>query len=295
MLVAYIDEFGHEGPFIDSQHRKYNQHPAFGYAGIVLPAESARDFGACFKRKRNQLFKTLVEASPTPSQFEKKGNEYFSTGSIESFPSYTRVFRSLISDLTRLGGNLFYYGREKPIGPVSVTGRSSRDTVEHALRETLNRLGRHADQHQSHIMIIADAITDKTRKEIAATMYGHIYQRSSEYAEMKRIVEVPLHIESKLNSNVQFADWVCALVARASHYQLIRDSEFRWASERFAECVQGRFTWESALHTDNPRDKIHNSALFAAKRTKFPPIRRGSIGDENPQLAAFYDTLRRDE
>lgn len=293
MLVAYIDEFGHEGPFIDAGHRKYNQHPAFGYAGMILPAENARTFGAYFKRQRNALFKTLLEASATPNQFEKKGNEYFSTGSIESYPSHTRVFRALVNELTRQGGRLFYYGFEKPRGPVSFTNRTSRDTVEHSLRETLNRIGRYAEHENSHVAIIADAITDKTRREIAANMYAHIYSRSGEFPEMKRIIEVPLHIESKLNSNVQFADWVCALTARASHYQLIRDSEFSWAPTLFGDCVRGTFTWESSLHTAQQRDKFHHSALFGSKRPLFPVVRPGSVGSENPGLASFYDSLRR--
>lgn len=292
MLVAYIDEFGHEGPFVSPEHRKYHQHPAFGYAGMILPAEHARTFGAYFKRQRNTLFRTLVDASPTPSQFEKKGNEYFSTGSIDSYPQHVRVFRALVEKLSSLGGVLFYHGHEKQLGPVSVTGRESRDTVEQSLRETLNRIGRYAEHKDTQVLIIADAITDKTRREIAANMYAHIYSRSSEYPEMKRIVEVPLHIESKLNSNVQFADWVCALIARASHYQLVRESEFGWAAEKFGDCVRGKFTWESGLHTAQREDKIHHSGLFNRARSMFPAVRPNSVGAENPQLAAFYDSLR---
>lgn len=264
----------------------------FGYAGFVLPAKNARAFGAYFKHQRNTLFSALIDASPSPHQFEKKGNEYFSTGSIESYPQHIRVFRSILQHLYSLEGQIFYYGREKKKGTVAQTATSSRDTVEHSLRETINRLSRHADYSDSDLMIIADAITDKTRREIAAQMYGHIYKRSNEYFEMRRAVEVPLHIESKLNTNVQFADWVCALIARASHYQLVRESEFEWAPRLLGADIRSHFTYESVLHALNHADTINHSGLFETKRTRFPVLPDSSIGAKNPKLTAFYDTLR---
>jgi hypothetical protein len=292
LLVAYIDEFGHEGPYISPTHPKFNQHPVFGYAGMILPASNARAFGAYFKRQRNTLFKALVDASDTPDQFEKKGNEYFSTGSIEKFPSHARVYRSLLNTLYALGGCLFYFGFEKPTGTVKQAGMSSRDIVQKSLRETINRISRHADTQNTDVMIIADAITDKTRREIAAEMYAHIYSRSGAFPEMRRMVEVPLHIESKLNSNVQFADWTCALMSRAAHYQLNRDSNFEWAPRLFGNNVRGHFTYESVIHTRDATSKIMNNALFGTSRPRFPALRSGSVGALNPALAAFYDSIR---
>ncbi len=291
MLTAYIDEFGHDGPFVDVRHRKFNQHPVFGYAGFILPSANIREMGAVFKKERNTLFKSLVEASKTPHQWERKGNEYFSTGSIERFPEHSRVFRSLISKLDRLGGSLFYYGDEKRIGTVKETGRDSKTTAAEALRETINRICRFADERDQDVLIIADSITDKTRREVAAQMYSHIYSRSGAYPEMRRIVEAPLHIESALNTNVQFADWICALVSRATHYQLVRDSEFSWAAERFGADLHGKFTWESKIHTRTGQE-LHHSEIFHERRKRFPQLPANSIGAGNPKLAAFYDTLR---
>lgn len=290
MLTAYIDEFGHDGPYISDDHRRFNQHPVFGYAGFVLPSENIRDMGAIFKRERNTLFRSLIEKSSTPHQWERKGNEFFSTGSIERFPSHVRVFRSLVTQLHRLGGFIFYYGDEKAIGTVKETGCDSKETAARALKETINRLCRHADSANEDLLIIADSITDKTRREVAAQMYSHIYSRSSYVPEMRRVVEAPLHIESRLNTNVQFADWICALVARASHYQLIRNSEFGWAAEHFGNSLQGKFTFESKLHL-RVGSEIHHSEVFFERRPRFPPLPKGSVGLQHPGLAAFYDTL----
>lgn len=292
MLVAYIDEFGHDGPFIDKSHAKFHHHPVFGYAGFILPASATREMGAIFKRERNTLFKAEVASSSTPNQYEKKGNEYFSTGSIESFPSHARVFKGLLKQLYRRDGQLFFYGDEKPVGTVKQTGQPSRTTVQNALRETINRICRHADDLSSDVLIIADSITDKTRREIAAQMYAHIYHRSGTHMEMRRAIEVPLHIESKLNSNVQFADWICALTARASDYQLIRDSEFTWAGKQFGEATYGHFTHQSKIRTLEGTTDIHHSALFNTDRVAIPSLPAGSIGAANPALRSYFDRIR---
>jgi len=292
MLVAYIDEFGHAGPFISADHKKFNHHPVFGYAGFILPAENARTMSAMFKRERDTLFQVQIQASDTPNQYEKKGNEYFSTGSINDNPSQIRVFRSLLKKLYRQGGKLFYYGDEKSRGTVKQTGREAGQTIQEALQEAVNRICRHADSENQDVLIIADSITDKTRREMAAQTYAHIYSRSTTHKEMKRIIEVPLHIESKLNTNIQFADWICALISRASHYQLVRDSEFAWAAQHFAEDVRGNFTFESKLFTRTNELDINHSQLFQVGRSRFPSHEDGSLGAQNPQLQAFYDSLR---
>lgn len=292
MLIAYIDEFGHTGPYIEGAHPKFHQHPVFGYAGFILPAENSRAFSAVFKRERDALFKTEISLLDSPNQFEKKGNEFFSTGSIDAYPQYVRVFTSLLSHLYRLGGQLFYYGDEKALGTVKQTGVTSAEVAQAAFQEAINRIGRHANQRDQDVLIIADSITDKTRRELAAQMYAHIYSRSRTNIEMRRIVEVPLHIESKLNTNIQFADWVCGAISRASHYQLVRDSQFAWASRQLGEHVRGHFTYESKLHTRTNETEIHHSGLFNSERARFPSTPPGSIGNSNPQIQAFYDTLR---
>lgn len=292
MLIAYIDEFGHDGAFIDPKHPKFHQHPAFGYSGFIIPASASRDLGAIFKRERNLLFKTQVESSPNPNQWEKKGNEYFSTGSIQKFPEYVRVFRSLIFQLRRLDGRLFYYGDEKLCGTSKQTGRDMKMNRTDALRETINRICRHADKQNQDVLIIADSITDKTRIEISADMYSHVYSRTYKYPEMKRAIEVPLHVESRLNTSVQFADWISALISRSTHYQLVRDSEFGWASELFGNSVHGMFTTESKLHIQGGED-IHNFGIFEKVRPLFPKLGANTLGTLKPELAAFYDTLNK--
>ena len=48
MLLDYIDEIGETGSFVARDHARFNTSPAFGYAGFVIPADNARQFGAQF-------------------------------------------------------------------------------------------------------------------------------------------------------------------------------------------------------------------------------------------------------
>ncbi|UQV54583.1 DUF3800 domain-containing protein [Corynebacterium pseudodiphtheriticum] len=61
MLIAYLDEFGHQGPYISHSHPKFKTHPAFGYAGYVLPAENVRKFGGYFEHIKENLLQWEIQ------------------------------------------------------------------------------------------------------------------------------------------------------------------------------------------------------------------------------------------
>ena len=44
--IAYLDEFGHIGPYIRRSHEIHNTSPVFGLGGIVLPAVRRLDLRA---------------------------------------------------------------------------------------------------------------------------------------------------------------------------------------------------------------------------------------------------------
>lgn len=289
MLIAYLDEFGHVGPYIEHGHPKFGQHPVFGYAGFIAPAAAVRSVGAEFKRRKTQLFKTEIDKCAIPAQWERKGSEYFTTGSITKRPEQIRVFNGLIRFLQSQGGILFYYGDEKARGTLKQTGQGPTGVMEQTLRETINRICTYADSKDEDVLILMDSFTDKTRQELAAKMYAHIYSRKR--TEMKRIVEAPLHIESKLNAGIQFADWICALISRASHFQLVKESEFDWASTHFQGSLQGGFTYESKLHLLYGEEVHHSNLLRPWSARHSPPT--NSVGGRIPNLEAVYQAALR--
>lgn len=288
MLIAYLDEFGHVGPYISDGHPRFGQHPIFGYAGFIVPAQAARSIGAEFKRAKTQLFSTDIARSSSPAQWERKGAEYFSTGSIQSRPEQVRVFNSLLSSLRTKGGRLFFYGDEKRRGTIKETGRDSGDVTRSALRETVNRICTYAESQRDDVMILMDQITEKSRVELVSSMYAHIYGRSR--TEMQRVVEAPLHIDSKLNSGVQFADWICGLLSRASHYHTVKESPFSWAPTLFAGAVRGLFTHESKLHL--LAGEVHHQDLFSTTPFCSRPLSPTAVG-RRVDLTAVYEAALR--
>ena len=52
---AYLDEFGHIGPYVSGEDSRYNESPVFGLAGFVLPSEQVRGFGTWFFQRKCEL------------------------------------------------------------------------------------------------------------------------------------------------------------------------------------------------------------------------------------------------
>lgn len=42
--VVYLDKFGHVGQYVSRHHPRYKTHPAFGFAGLILPATESHLF-----------------------------------------------------------------------------------------------------------------------------------------------------------------------------------------------------------------------------------------------------------
>lgn len=283
MLLAYIDEIGEPGAFVSRDHSRYNTSPAFGYAGFVIDAEHARTFGAIFTNSKRTLFKTELQDVKNPGQWEKKGAAMFRPKTYESHRQYTRVFSGLVRQLRAHGGMLFYYADEKPLGTPRQTELDpvARETA--AMQETLNRLCTYAERRDKNLMVMIDQINEKTRAERLPNMYGHILSRAASRSEMKRIVEPPMHVDSVLSANIQFADWVAAAVTRAIDNQLVRESPYHWVPRAWSADMAGNFTFESKVHLwHRSVDDIHHSDVFQRERRLHPITSGHRIEDVVP-------------
>lgn len=272
MLLAYIDEIGETGAFVSRDHERYRTSPAFGYAGFVLPADRARAFGSIFTEEKRRLFKSEIAVASNPGQWERKGAEIFRPETHTKYPQQVRVFNSLVRQLRNLGGHLFYLAEEKPIGTPKQTQLDTGKRETSAMQEALNRLAKHADFHQKNLMVMIDQINENQRSERVPNMYGHILGRASQFPEMKRIIEPPMHVDSVLSANIQFADWVAACVTRAIEYQTIQNSPYEWvAASKAVDAVRGAFTHESKLHLwQRSLPDFHHSDIFKKARPLFP-------------------------
>lgn len=275
MLLSYIDEIGQPGAYISPDHPRYSQSPAFGYAGFVIPEDKARAFGAMFTHQKRTLFQSELADAEHPGRWEKKGSDLLYAKVPEERPQNLRVLGGLVRQLRNLGGHLFYYANEKPIGSPKETNTGPKEIIEReaaAMRETLNRLARHAHGCDQSILVMADQINEKSRKQRLPEMYGHILGRATEHEDMRTIVEPPMHIDSELSSNIQFADWVAAVVGRALDYQLVQSSRYGWVCEHPSlQALFGAFTYESKLRFFNRHAlDLNHSDILKKKRVLYP-------------------------
>lgn len=184
-------------------------------------------------------------------------------------PENLRIFSGLIRSLSDMGGKLFYYADEKPLGTAKQTSFNSELGAQRerdAMQETLNRIARHADYHECNVQVMIDTVNENQRRDRVAKMYQHIFDRSSSFREMRWIIEPPMHIDSILSSTIQFADWVAAYLSRAIDRQLIEDSTFMWVGEHPSHFdVAGSFTHESKLHLyhKDVQDLNHSEVVYS--------------------------------
>src|SRR5690606_24358627 len=145
---------GEPGAFVARDHARYNTSPAFGYAGFVLPVDVARPFGREFTEAKRRVFRTEIEAAEHPGRWERKGSSIFRPHALDKYPQQIRVFNGLVKQLREMGGRLFYYVDEQPLGTPRQTELDVNDRETAAMRETLNRLARHADDKSSNVLVM---------------------------------------------------------------------------------------------------------------------------------------------
>lgn len=74
MYFAYLDEFGHDGPFVSREHPRYRTSPVFGLAGFVMPADNVPHFGSWVFQNKCRLFQWEIDrAQKLAWEWEKKG------------------------------------------------------------------------------------------------------------------------------------------------------------------------------------------------------------------------------
>jgi hypothetical protein len=80
LYIAYLDEFGHIGPYISRTDLAHKTHPVFGLAGFVLPDNRVRDFAIWFfKLKCGVLEFEIKRSGEHPARWEKKGSALLTT------------------------------------------------------------------------------------------------------------------------------------------------------------------------------------------------------------------------
>ena len=207
---AYLDEFGHIGPYLNRTDSKYHDSPVFGLAGFVLPSDEVRGFGTWFFQRKCQLLDFEIQRSGEhPALWEKKGASLYTVANVTKYGELRKFTNRLFNKIETLRGFVFYVGIRKTATPHTHNPNGLNRGV---LAEAIKRIDAHCgedctpprnfllalDEHDQRSALITEA---------ARSMYGTNERR-------RYLIEPPFHLESHRYQTVQAADWIAGLVGR---------------------------------------------------------------------------------
>lgn len=237
MYIAFLDEFGHIGPFVGRADKRFSHSPVFGLAGFAIPHTHVRGFATWFFQFKNHLLAAEIAAAggQHPATWEKKGIELFTTKNINKYPAIASAGSRLINRIYRCDGKLFYYGRQKYQLPQHSNSSGLYATV---LTHSIRDLDRFCGQKNEQFMIILDEHEDRSKllEAAAKTMFG------SEPA--RNLIEPPFQVESHLYQTIQAADWIAALIGRLFAYRMepVQYSDWEWAEKSVGQKIDAHST-----------------------------------------------------
>lgn len=243
LYFAYIDEFGHIGPYVSREHPHYKTSPIFGLGGVLLPASDVRAFGEFFLAHKEWLLGEEMRAHDIkdPFTWEKKGSALYTSKNDERYRrQLTRGTNRLLNRLRDHGGRTVYVGSRKPLSvSVEELNRPAiREMSKRLYRDALEALLRHLDHfgaaEKAEVLVVMDEHHERdiVLDQAARMMY-------SEPERLRHLLEPPYQVESHRYQTVQCADWVCGLVGRFGAYRAAPDEfgDFQWAEDAFAPRV----------------------------------------------------------
>jgi hypothetical protein len=230
LYFAYLDEFGHIGPYIARNDPAYNDSPVFGLAGMILPYNEVRAFSTWFYQLKCRLLAWEIEQSGQhPSAWEKKGSALYTARNVESYQELRRATNRLLLKIRNVGGHVFYVGLQKNRPVADFNSQGLYLTV---LGEAMKRLNQYAEGHAAEIIIILDEHQDREAilTRASQAMYGGP-------TPSRRIIEPPFQVESERYQTCQCADWLCGLVGRVGAYHARPDEwgDMAWTQTYFQD------------------------------------------------------------
>ena len=217
--LAYLDEFGHVGPYVSRSDRRHNDSPVFGFAGFVMPVSEVRAFGTWFfQRKRELLDFEIRRSGKHPAVWEKKGSSPVPGRQPETVPRAAQVDREA-------AGQDRTVGRVRVPRPHQEDDESGHARCERAVLGHAARVDRPAGRVLPRGLLSAGALPAGAGRApppcgAADRGGGDMYGGGAG----RQLVEPPFHLESHRYQTVQAADWVAALVGRIEAFRAEPDA-----------------------------------------------------------------------
>ena len=244
--IAYLDEFGHVGPYIDRTHPKHNDSPVFGLAGFVLPLDEVRGFATWFfQRKCDLLEFEIARSGKHPALWEKKGSSLYTAKNVATYSELRRLTNRLFNKIATLDGFVFYVGIKKT---ASVGDHNPNLLYRRILSEAIKRLDEFCARDCSPSSNFVLALDEHDQRaalitEASRNMFGGSQPR-------RRLIEPPFQLESHRYQTLQAADWIAGLVGRLGAFRVDPDS--------FPENVVFRNYFQDRLNRASRRSGIRN-------------------------------------
>lgn len=252
LYFAYLDEFGHIGPYIAREDPKHNDSPVFGLGGMILPYSSVRQFSTWFYQLKCQLLKWEIEQSGQhPATWEKKGSALFTTVNVGKYRQVRVAANRILNKIRESGGHVFYVGLQKNRPVAEFNSQALYLTV---LGEAMKRLNQYAYQHHGEMMIVMDEHQDREAilTRASQAMFGATPRR--------RIVEPPFQVESERYQTCQCADWLCGLIGRIGAFQARPDewADMDWTQTYFQDRVDAASA-RSSIRLQTATTEVENA------------------------------------
>lgn len=206
--IAYLDEFGHIGPFVSRQHPQHNTSPVFGLGGFVLPSSKVRAFATWFYQLKCNLLQFEIDRDGIPAyQWEKKGAALYTTTNVLRYRELRNATFRLMNRIERDGGMVFYVGLQKTHPPETHNPKSLYRAV---LRESIKRIDQFCDARGAHFQIILDELKNQDDfrgqivSEASIQMFGEARATMIEPPDPGREPSVP---DASMRRLVVRADW----------------------------------------------------------------------------------------
>jgi len=208
--LAYLDEFGHIGPYISRADPIHNDSPVFGLAGIVLPADEVRGFGTWFFQRKCELLAWEIERSDEhPATWEKKGSSLYTAKNVSKYRELRQFTNRFLNKTNSIGGFVFYVGLRKT---QSHDRHNPNQLYIRVLLEAIKRINSFCEDDCNPTENFLLALDEHDQRdslitESSRSMYGPVDPR-------RHLIEPPFQIESHRYQTMQAADWIAGLVGR---------------------------------------------------------------------------------
>lgn len=227
MYFVFLDEFGHDGPYLNKSDRQYNQSPVFGFGGIILEAGRSFDLSNSMSSIKRSFFKTSAEI---------KGSKAFQGDALrpgkDNYFLRNRTLNvgySLLEAIEKVDGQICYFGVEKTRLPPRE--HNSKQLHLAGMRKAFQRVNKRCFSEGSRFVLIFDEHPlhkDKLR---------YIKSVQNGQPTKVRILDTPYDLNSRHYECIQAADWICTLLGRI---WATRVSPAEWKSQQTYEQKFGK-------------------------------------------------------